>query len=375
MKPNKESTARYAVILAGGRGERFWPLSRQKQPKQLLSLFGKKSFLQETVERVQSLVPLDNLLVITNRDHERAVRKQLPKVPRGNIIAEPCGRDTCAAITLGAAIVGARCPTGVMAFLPADHVIREPKKFQQVLTDCYEVAERGRVIVTIGIKPTEPATGYGYIRIGPQLPPPTDTRNQRTLFYKADRFIEKPNAEQAAQYISTGQYRWNAGMFVFSFVTITEALSMHQPEMAEVCRRWFDAAGTSRLGKLLEQDYPKLRRISIDYAVMERAQNVVVAAGDFAWDDVGSWTALYRHLPSDQFGNCVRGDVVQLDSARNLVFDARSKQRGIIAMLGIRDSIIVYTDDAVLVADKSAAHRLKELVGRLAHSDEFKRFV
>lgn len=375
MKPAMESKTRFAVILAGGKGERFWPVSRQKRPKQLLSLFGKRSFLQETVDRVLPLVPRENILVITNADQEKAVRKQLPELPRANIIGEPCGRDTCAAVTLGAAVAGARCAAGIIAFLPADHVIPEQRKFQRVLADCYAVAERGRVIVTIGIRPTEAATGYGYIRVGSPLPAPTGNKRPGTLFYKAERFVEKPNAEQAAQYVASGDYRWNAGMFVFSFVTITEALSMHQPEMAETCRRWFNAAGTSKLNKILQQDYPNIRKISIDYAVMERAQNVVVAAGDFAWDDVGSWNALYRHFPSDNSGNCVRGDVVQLDAARNLVFDFRSERRGVIAILGVRDSVIVCTDDAVLVADKNQTQRMKELVARLGQSENHRRFL
>lgn len=375
MKPGMESKTRFAVILAGGKGERFWPLSRQKQPKQLLSLFGKRSFLQETVDRVLPLVPRENILVITNVDQESAVRKQLPQLPRSNIIGEPCGRDTCAAVTLGAAVAGARCGNGVIAFLPADHVIPERRKFQRVLADCYAVAGRGRVIVTIGITPTEAATGYGYIRVGSPLPAPPGTERLGTPFYKAERFVEKPNAELAAQYVASGDYRWNAGMFVFSFVTIAEALAMHQPEMAETCRRWFTAAGTSKLSKVLQQDYPNIRKISIDYAVMERAQNVVVAAGDFAWDDVGSWNALHRHFPSDNSGNCVRGDVVQLDAARNLVFDFRKKQRGVIAILGVRDSVIVCTDDAVLVADKNQTQRIKELVARLGQSDNHRRFL
>ncbi|MCX8108586.1 MAG: sugar phosphate nucleotidyltransferase, partial [Verrucomicrobiae bacterium] len=362
MKPDEKLTNRYVVILAGGRGERFWPMSREKRPKQLLKLFGEQSFLQETVERMRPLVPLENLFVITNREQVNAVRGQLPEVPRSNIIAEPCGRDTCAAVVLGAAIVGARCPAATMAFLPADHMISELKKFRRVLADCYAVAERGQTIVTIGIKPTEPATVYGYIRVGSALPSPAGGKKLNTHFYKAERFVEKPDAERAAQYVASGEYWWNAGMFVFSFVTITESLSTHQPEMAALCRRWFELAGSSKLSRALEEDYPKLRKISIDYALMERAQNVVVAAGEFAWDDMGSWTALYRHLPCDQSGNCMRGDVVQLDAARNLVFDARTKGTGVVAILGICDSIIVNTDDAVLIAHRNSVHRLKEPV-------------
>src|ERR1044071_5121633 len=172
MKAITDSKDRLVIIMAGGRGERFWPLSREKTPKQLIRLLGDKSFLQEAVERVTPLVPMKNIFIITNEAQAAEVRKQLPKLPKDNVVAEPVGRDTCAAVTLGAALVGARSTTGVMAVLPADHVIPEEKKFQQVLSDAFDLASRGQVIVTIGIKPTDPATGYGYIRTGEVLPPP-----------------------------------------------------------------------------------------------------------------------------------------------------------------------------------------------------------
>src|SRR6202789_2307218 len=199
---------RYVIIMAGGRGERFWPVSRERTPKQLVTLLGKRSFLQQAVDRVLPLVPLKNIFIITNSLQAAEVRKQLPKLPKQNVIAEPCGRDTCAAVTLGAAIVGARSTTAVMAVLPADHVIPEEKKFQQVLNDAFDLASRGQVIVTIGIKPTEPATGYGYIRVGNALPPPHGTKPYKTTFFKAEQFVEKPNYEKAQEYLASGQYRW-----------------------------------------------------------------------------------------------------------------------------------------------------------------------
>src|SRR5271167_515975 len=186
---------RFVIIMAGGRGERFWPLSREKTPKQLLSILGKKSFLQEAVDRVLPLVPAKNIFVITNTAQLPEVRKQLPKIPKDNLVAEPMGRDTCAAVTLGTALVGARSTTGVMAVLPADHVIPDEKKFQQVLTDAFDLAARGQAIVTIGIKPTEPATGYGYIRVGEPLPPPQGAKKYKTTFFRAEQFVEKPNFE------------------------------------------------------------------------------------------------------------------------------------------------------------------------------------
>ena len=208
MKTKTDTRDRYVIIMAGGRGERFWPVSREKTPKQLITLLGKSSFLQQAVERVQSLVPLKNILIITNAVQAPEVRKQLPKLPKQNIIAEPCGRDTCAAVTLGAAVVGARSTTGVMAVLPADHVIPDAKKFQQVLADAFDLAARGRAIVTIGIKPTEPATGYGYIHVGAQLPAPAGVKSYKTTFFGAERFVEKPNYDRAIEYLYSGQYRW-----------------------------------------------------------------------------------------------------------------------------------------------------------------------
>src|SRR5580765_325879 len=193
MKMKADGKNRFVIIMAGGRGERFWPVSREKAPKQLIKLLGDRSFLQQAVDRVLPLVPIKNILVITNEAQAPEVRKQIPKLPRENVIAEPVGRDTCAAVTLGAALVGARSTTGVMAVLPADHVIPEEKKFQQVLADSFDLASRGRAIVTIGIKPAKPETGYGYIRVGENLPPPQGVKGYKTAFHRAEQFVEKPD--------------------------------------------------------------------------------------------------------------------------------------------------------------------------------------
>src|SRR5258708_31531816 len=276
MKTKPDTQDRYVIIMAGGKGERFWPVSREKTPKQLIALLGKRSFLQQAVDRVAPLVPLRNVLIITNEVQAPEVRKQLPKLPKETIIAEPIGRDACAAVTLGAAWVGARSTTGVMAVLPADHVIPEEKKFKQVLSDAFDLASRGQAIITIGIKPTEPATGYGYIRVGEALPPPQGVKGYKTLFHRAEQFVEKPDRDRALEYLTSGQYRWNAGMFIWSFVTITEGLQKHQPEMYETCQRWFKAASSpAKLDKVLAKDYPEIRKISIDYALMEHAQNLI----------------------------------------------------------------------------------------------------
>jgi mannose-1-phosphate guanylyltransferase len=377
MKAKPSTTDRFVIIMAGGRGERFWPVSRQKTPKQLITLLGDRSFLQQAVDRVAPLVPMKNILVITNEVQAPEVRKQLPKLPKENVVAEPVGRDTTAAVTLGAALVGARATTGIMAVLPADHVVPEEKKFQQVLADAFDVASRGQAIITIGITPTEPATGYGYIRVGETLPPPQGVKAYKTTFHRAEQFVEKPHFDKALEYVNSGQYRWNAGMFIWSFVTITEGLQKHQPEMYAACQRWFKAAASpAKLNKALAQDYPALKKISIDYALMEHAANVVVADGAFAWDDLGSWTALGRHLKADPEGNCAVADFIHVDAARNIIFDARTKTRRTpIAVVGLRDSILVQTDDATLLAHKSQAQKVKELVKRLSEDPRLKKLV
>ena len=370
------SSNRFVIIMAGGRGERFWPVSREQTPKQLIKLLGDRSFLQQAVDRCLPLVPLKNILIITNAAQAAEVRKQLPKLPKENVVAEPIGRDTCAAVTLGAAIVGARSVNAVMAVLPADHVIPEEKKFQQVLSDAFDLASRGQVIVTIGIKPTEPATGYGYIRTVAELPPPAGVKKYKTTFFKAEQFVEKPNYDTALTYLTSGQYRWNAGMFVWSFVTVTNALEKYQPEMNAACHRWFEAAAKKKLDKVLAKEYPGIPKISVDFALMEKAQNVVVADGAFDWDDLGAWPALARHIKADAEGNCVVGEFIHVDGARNIIYDARSQDRRTpIGCAGLRDSILVLTDDAVLLAHKSQSQKIKELVKKLAADPKLKKLV
>jgi mannose-1-phosphate guanylyltransferase len=244
-----------------------------------------------------------------------------------------------------------------------------------VLEDSFDLASRGQVIVTIGINPTEPATGYGYIRTGNVLPPPQGVKSYKTTFFRAEQFVEKPNFDRALEYVNSGQYRWNAGMFVWSFVTVTQGLEKHQPEMAAACQRWFKVAGTPKLDKVLAKEYPEIKKISIDYALMEHAQNVVVADGSFPWDDLGAWNAIARHIKQDPEGNAAVADFIHVDAARNVIFDARTKNRTPICVVGLRDSILVQTDDAVLLAHKSQAQKVKELVKRLSENKRFSKLV
>ena len=360
----------FVVIMAGGRGERFWPLSRGATPKQLLRLLGDRSLLQQTVDRVLPLAPKENVFVVTNQLQLPEVRRQLRELPRSNLVAEPMVRDTAAAVALGAALVGSRSAAGVMAVLPADHVISRVNRFQQVLADGLVMAGAEPVMVTIGIPPTEPATGYGYIQVGERLALPRGRGHVRqTVFHRVEQFVEKPPLDRAVEYVNGGQHRWNAGMFLWSCPTVMEGLRQHQPVLHEACERWRTVADRpARLARVLARDFPTLPRISIDYALMERARNVLVADGDFGWDDLGSWSALARHLPADAAGNCVVGAGVLVDSSGNLVFDARTRRRTPIALVGLRDTICVQTDDALLLAHMSQTQKVKELV-RVLGSD------
>jgi len=376
-KPSGKGKDRFVIIMAGGRGERFWPVSREKTPKQLIRLLGDRSFLQQAVDRVLPVVPAANVLIITNAAQVGEVRRQLPELPKDNIIAEPVGRDTCAAVTLGAALVGARSAKAVMAVLPADHVIPEEKEFQRVLRDTLDLAAREPVIVTIGIQPTEPATGYGYIQAGPARVPAAGAKPYRTAFFQAERFVEKPALEKAVEYLASGQYRWNAGMFVWSYATVAAGLKEHQPDMHEACERWLTAAtkGSSALQRILATEYPAIRKISIDYALLEKARNVVVADGSFAWDDLGAWPALARHIQPDADGNSAVGDLVQVDASNNIVYDGRTRGRTAITLVGVKDSIVVLTDDAVLVAARGEAQKIKDLVRKLAQDPRYQTLV
>ncbi|MCD8533389.1 MAG: NTP transferase domain-containing protein [Verrucomicrobia bacterium] len=364
----------YVVIMAGGRGERFWPMSREATPKQLISILGNRSFLQEAVDRVVPIVPAENIFIITNIAQVQEVRRQLPELPGDNIVAEPCGRDTCAAVALGAALVGQKDPQGVMAVLPADHVIPDAGNFQRVLQDALDFAAHGNHIVTIGIHPNEPATGYGYIHCGEKISHPSGARP--TAFYKGKRFVEKPDLPTAESYLASGEYRWNAGMFIWSYPTVLEALQQHQPDMANLCQKWAQSPSLSSMLALLEVDYPPITKISVDFAIMEKVSNVVVADGAFIWDDLGAWTALARHLPLDPDGNATKAQFLHVDSSNNIIFDGRSPdRRSPITLVGIHNCIVVQTNDATLVASKAESQKIKNLVRMLGENPDFKHLA
>jgi mannose-1-phosphate guanylyltransferase len=346
----------YAVIMAGGGGERFWPKSRQAHPKQLHNIFGKRTMIQETVDRISSLVPRERIIVITNKLQAPLIKKQLKGVPSSAIVAEPFGRDTAACIALGSAIVMEKDPNGIMVVLPADHVIRDVKALAANLRDACMVAWRHNCLVTLGIKPTGPATGYGYIRKGKTL-----GYDMKTRFSTVSAFTEKPDKTTAKRYLRSRRYFWNSGMFIWKAATIAEAFKAYMPDLYSGYERMRNALASSGRERVIKSVYKGLEKVSIDYGIMERADNAIVAQADFDWDDVGSWLALERHKPADGNQNVIVGETVALDTKRCIIIS----DTGIVGCLGLKDVVVVKTPDAVLVSHRSCLQDIKKIIKEL----------
>jgi mannose-1-phosphate guanylyltransferase len=358
----------FVVIIAGGKGERFWPQSRAHRPKHLLPIVGDKPMLVQTLDRIRALVSPKNTFVITSAVQAKAVREVCAKLPAANIIAEPMGRDTAPAVGLAAAIVGARDPEGIFAVLPADHVIHDGEAYQRDLRAAFAAAESAPVMVTIGIEPTEPATGFGYIQRGELW-----KKFERRPVYRVKRFVEKPALDVAKQYLASGDYVWNGGMFVWSVPVVNAALAQHAPELdAGLAPVRAALAKGKPLPPVLKKIYPTLAKISVDYALLEKSDNVVVVPSSFDWDDVGAWPAVPKHYVKDEGGNVTRGRVV-LEACRNpIVF---SEGQHLTAVLGADDLIVVHTADATLVAPKAKAQEIKQLLKRVEALKDGARFL
>jgi mannose-1-phosphate guanylyltransferase len=348
----------FIVIIAGGKGERFWPQSRAHRPKHLLPIIGTKPLLEQTLDRIRGLAPAKNTFVITSAVQEKAVREVCRRLPPANIIAEPAGRDTAPAVALAAALVGARDPKGVFAVLPADHVIRDGKSYERDLRAAFAAASAEHVLVTIGIEPTEPATGFGYIQRGEKW-----KNFERRPVYRVKRFVEKPSLEVAQGYLASGDYVWNAGMFVWGVAVVEQALRDHAPELHQGLAPVRRALANGKpLAPVLRKVYPNLPRISVDYALLEKSANVVVLPSSFDWDDVGAWPAVPRHYEKDQAGNVSRGLAIIEEGSNNIVF---SEEGHLTAVLGINELIVVHTKDATLVVPKARAQDIKRLLKRI----------
>jgi mannose-1-phosphate guanylyltransferase len=363
---SKQSTF-YPVILAGGRGTRFWPLSRKRRAKQLLALDGKQTMIQQTVSRLAKLSPRQRFWVITNEDSQREIARQLPRIAKQQIIAEPLGRNTAPAIGLAAFILLRTDPDAVIGMFPSDHVIGDESKYRAVLEQGIQLAAAGENIVVLGIRPTRAETGYGYIEASGRL----DGNAQRVR-----RFTEKPTAEKAEEFLQGGNYFWNSGMFLWSARTLSNALREHLPKTAPILEQIAAAFGTSKFAATFRKLYPKCENISIDYAVLEPRSlkgqdksNLYCLPADFGWNDLGSWTALHEHHVAKQTppdGNLIYGQgIFTLNASGNYVHAPKK----FVAVVGVDNLVVVQTEDALLITTREQAQEVGKIV---KHLDEKK---
>ena len=346
----------FALILAGGSGTRFWPLSRNEKPKQLLKLFDEETLIEKTVNRLDGLVPLENIIVLTNRAQVPGIREALPALPRENIVAEPARRDTAPAVALAAGWMKARDPEAIMMVLPADQLVVDTEGFQSILGAACDAAAHSNAIVTLGIKPDWPCPSYGYIERGESVT--LEGVNPEHRVYRVKSFREKPSPEVASEYLAAGNYSWNAGIFIWSVETLTGELGLHAPGLAKFVD---DLARADDFEGVIGEHFESLDKISIDFALMEKASRVLNIEADVGWDDVGGWPSVAKYFPNDESGNAIRGKSTVIDSAGNIALST-GKQ---IALLGVDDLIVVETEDAILVASRNRADDIKRLVAEI----------
>lgn len=349
--------------MAGGVGSRFWPRSREKSPKQLLKIVEGETMIQSTVSRIESLIPPEQIFVVTNKLQKNGVVKQLPNIPQENIIVEPLGRNTAPCIGLAALFAKRIDPTGVMVVLPADHIIHNVKEFHHVLKNGIEVAANSSALITIGISPTRPETGYGYIQFD-------DENSSANPFYKKNAFrvktfAEKPTIEIANEFLRSGDFLWNSGMFIWRVDSILNEIQKSLPELYEQLLNIEESIGTSLFEKTLEEKYKIIRSISIDYGVMEKAKDVFVLAGKFGWNDVGSWEEVYQISPKNDDGNAITGNVISINSKNSYIYS----QNKLIAAVGVENLIVIETNDSILICSRDKAQDVKEVVNYLKQKE------
>tara|TARA_R110002096_G_scaffold32485_5_gene94394 strand:+ start:1294 stop:2370 length:1077 start_codon:yes stop_codon:yes gene_type:complete len=346
----------YALILAGGSGTRFWPLSRNTRPKQLLNLFDEETLIEKAVNRLEGLIDPHRILVLTNEAQLEGVRKVLPMIPAENVVAEPARRDTAPAIALAAGWIAARDPDATMIALPADQLVTKNEEFRSVLSDAAAAAKSEDAIVTLGIRPDWACPSYGYIERGD----PVESASGDHAVYHVERFREKPSVEVAEQYLESGNFSWNAGIFIWTIATLLREFSSHCPQLAEFVATLRDSTDVDAT---IKEQFPTLDKVSIDYALMENAGKILNIEADVGWDDVGGWPSVAKYLDIDASKNSYKGKLLSVDSQNNIVFS--SVEQSTIALLGVSNLIVVQTPDAILVADRNDADQIKKLVDQL----------
>ncbi len=343
-----------ALIMAGGKGERFWPKSRQSLPKQFLSLTDDgKTMLQLTVERILPLVKMEDIFIATNRAYRGLVQSQLPDLPEENILCEPQGKNTAPCIGLGAVYMAKKYGDAIMLTLPSDHLIKYNSIFLDTLDEACRVAAENHNLVTLGITPDEPETGYGYIKF--------DMDRRLRAAYAVERFVEKPDLATAKSYLASEQYLWNSGMFVWKISTILHNLEKYLPDIYAGLCRIGESIGTENEQAVLEREFAAFKSESIDYGVMEKAKDIYILTGSFGWDDVGSWLAVGRIKKSNEFDNVIDGNVVTVDT-QNCIIQGADK---LIAAVGLENMIVVDTADALLICEKQRAGEIKKVLENL----------
>jgi len=351
----------HAMIMAGGGGTRFWPRSRARRPKQFLTFSGDRTLLQGTLDRIEAQVPPERCWVITSAAHRDEALQQLPDVPATQIVGEPMGRDTAPCIGLGAALISRQDPDATMIVMPADHAIEPAQEFRRAVHAAGQLADEFQdALITFGIRPTEPATGYGYIHRGEVV-----AHRQGVTAFKVKGFREKPSREVAEKYVASGEYDWNSGIFVWKARTILSELERHKPVIHAAVRRIAEAWDTPDRDAVFREQYAEAEKISIDFAVMETANRVLVVQAPYQWDDVGSWLALERSNPQDASGNTVQALHVGITTSGCVIV---SDPGTVVATIGVHNLLIIRDGDALLVADRRDEGTVKEVVEQLKKS-------
>lgn len=352
---------RFVVIMAGGRGERLWPLSTKKRPKQFLKLTGERTLLQETVERVTPLVPYENNYVVVDKEHVELVLAQLPGLPPKNVIVEPMGRGTAPCAGLAALRLSQIDPGGVMILLPADHVIKGKDRFLRLLEEAAAIASEGTYLVTLGITPDRPATGYGYIQALTPWSGSGSVGGSNVL--EVDRFTEKPEQKTAERFLREGGYFWNSGMFIWRVDTLLHEIMVHMPNLHTGLMTIETHIGAPDYEDVLERVYREQDVISIDYGVMEKSDRVLVLPADIGWSDVGDWAAVDQVFETDEQGNLIQAHHLGIDTGNSVILSENAKVKDrLIATLGVADLVIVDTDDVLLVMNKGRSQEVKRLI-------------